>query len=206
MKITNQTADELMLKEGDAKSIVIGIILILAGVGIGFYIHFAVSNPLWVALGLLVVGLVVTFMSSSIGVAMSKTNGQIMYQTKRLIGGKTAMYSIGDVLRIETRKSWQMENNNSGGRGGSMPRQVLVSQSVIVFKDGQELPLDHQKSSSGMTIGTAVMMAGSGKEVAIANQVAAFLGVPFQEIAPPSGQIGINIGVRLRGSSFNLNW
>ena len=118
MKITNQTADELMLKEGDAKSIVIGIILILAGVGIGFYIHFAVSNPLWVALGLLVVGLVVAFMSSSIGVAMSKTNGQIMYQTKRLIGGKTAMYSIGDVLRIETRKSWQMENNNSGGRGG----------------------------------------------------------------------------------------
>jgi hypothetical protein len=194
MKITNQTADELMLKEGDAKSIVIGIILILAGVGIGFYIHFAVSNPLWVALGLLVVGLVVTFMSSSIGVAISKTNGQIMYQTKRLIGGKTAMYSIGDVLRIETRKSWQMENNNSGGRGGSMPRQVLVSQSVIVFKDGQELPLDHQKSSSGMTIGPAVMMAGSGKEVAIANQVAAFLGVPFQEIAPPSGQIGINIG------------
>jgi hypothetical protein len=105
------------------------------------------------------------------------------------------MYATGDVLRIETRKSWRIENNNvSSGRGVSMPRQVLVSQSVIVFKDGQELPLDHQNSSSGISIGPAVMMGGSGKEVAIANQVATFLGVPFQEIAPPSGGMGIGIG------------
>jgi hypothetical protein len=194
MKIINQTSDELMLKEGNIQNIVIGVILVLVGLGVGWYVHFAVSNPLWLAIGLLVVGLAVIFMSSSITVDINKTNGQIIYQTKRLIGGKTAMYSLGDVLRIETRKSWQMENNNSGGRGSSMPRQVLVSQSVVVFKNGQELPLDHQKSSSGMTIGSAVMMAGSGKEVAVASQVAAFLGVPFQEIAPPNGQIGINIG------------
>ena len=103
------------------------------------------------------------------------------------------MYAVADVLRIETRKSWRMENGG-GGRGASMPRQVLVSQSVIVFKDGQELPLDHESGSSGLSLGPAVMIGGSGKEVAIANQVATFLGVPFQEIAPPSGQIGINIG------------
>ena len=77
-----------------------------------------------------------------------------------------------------------------------MPRQVLVSQSVIVFKDGQELPLDHQKdASSGISLGPAVMMGGQGKEMAIATQVANFLGVPFQEIAPPGGGgMGINIG------------
>jgi hypothetical protein len=38
------------------------------------------------------------------------------------------------------------------------------------------------------------MMSGSGKEVAIATQVASFMGVPFQEIAPPNGMGGINIG------------
>jgi len=194
MKITNQASDELMLSEGDAKNLVIGIILALVGVGVGFYAHFMVSTQLWVAIGLFIVGLVVVFTSSSIAVDINKTNSQITYQTKRLIGGKTAVHAVGDVLRIETRKSWRMENNNSGGRAVSAPRQVLVSQSVVVFKDGLELPLDHQKSSLGMGIGPAVMMGGSGREVAVANQVATFLAVPFQEIAPPSGPININIG------------
>jgi hypothetical protein len=45
-----------------------------------------------------------------------------------------------------------------------------------------------------MSLGSAVMIGGSGKEVAIANQVATFLGVPFQEVAPPNGPMGINIG------------
>jgi hypothetical protein len=195
MKIINQTTDTLALKEGDAKTIVIGTILVLAGIGVAFYAHFAPSNPLWVAIGIFVVGLVTIFASSSITVDINKPNGQVVYQIKRVIGGKAATYATGDVLRIETRKSWRMENGNSNGRGASMPRQVLVSQSVIVFKDGQELALDHQNSaSSGMSLGPAVMMGGSGKEVAIANQVATFLGVPFQEIAPPGGPMGINIG------------
>jgi hypothetical protein len=194
MKIINQTADELVLKEGDVKNIVAGAVLVLVGIGVMFYAHFTASTPLWIAIGLCVVGLIVAFVSSSIAVDMNKTSGQIIYQTKRLIGGKTTSYATNDILRVETRKSWRMENSNAGGRGASMPRQVLMSQSVIVFKNGQELPLDHQKSSSGMSIGPAVMMGGSGSEVAIANQVATFLGVPFQEIAPPNGPMGINIG------------
>jgi hypothetical protein len=194
MKIINQTTDELNLKEGDAKGVVFGIVFVLAGIGIGFYSHFTVSPTLWVGLGLLVVGIVTIFISSSITVDISKTNGQIIYQTKRLIGGKTTTYPIADVLRIETRKSWKMEQGARTGNTISAPRQVLVFQSVMVFKDGQELPLDHQNNSSGMSIGGAVMMGGSGKEVAIANQVATFLGVPFQEIAPPGGGMGINLG------------
>jgi hypothetical protein len=196
MKITNQTADALALKEGDATGVMMGIVLVLVGVGLGVYTRFVVGTPLWFALGLFVVGLVVVFMSSSITVDINKTSGQIVYQTKRIIGGKSATFAIGDVLRVETRKSWRTESSNTGGnRGISVPREVLFSQSVIVFKDGQELALDRAKSSSsGMSIGPGVMMSGSGKEVAIANQVATFMGVPFQEVAPPNGPMSINIG------------
>jgi hypothetical protein len=195
MKITNQTTDELMLKEGDAKGIMAGIVLVVVGIGVAFYSQFSPSIALWIAIAVFIIGLAFIFLSSSITVDANKTSGQIVYQIKRLIGGSTATYAIADVLRVETRRTWRIENNNvSSGRGVSMPRQVLVSQSAIVFKDGQELPLDHQNSSSGISIGPAVMMGGSGKEVAIANQVATFLGVPFQEIAPPSGLTGINIG------------
>jgi hypothetical protein len=68
---------------------------------------------------------------------------------------------------------------------------MLVAQSVIVFRDGREIPLDHQKTSSLTTVGSVVLMGGQGAETAIAAQVAKFLNVPFQEIAPPN--MGMNI-------------
>ena len=48
------------------------------------------------------------------------------------------------------------------------------------------------------------MMSGSGKEVAIANQVATFLGVPFQEIAPPAGGMGIMGGAGINVGGIQL--
>ncbi len=45
-----------------------------------------------------------------------------------------------------------------------------------------------------MSVGGAVLMGGSGTEVAIANQVATFLGVPFQEIAPPTLSNTVGLG------------
>ena len=62
---------------------------------------------------------------------------------------------------------------------------------VIVFKDGREVALDHQKTSSSLSTGGVVLMSGQGAEVAIANRVANFLGVPFQEIAPPNMGMGV---------------
>ena len=140
------------------------------------------------------VGLAVILFSSSITVSANKASGRLFYQKKRLIGGQSSTYAIADIFRIETRRQWRMENTApSGNRTDSMPRQVLVAQSVVVFKDGRELPLDHQKTSSSTTVGGVVLMGGQGKEVAIAARVANFLSVPFQEIAPPNTSLGINI-------------
>jgi hypothetical protein len=48
-----------------------------------------------------------------------------------------------------------------------------------------------------MSIGSAVLMSGQGAEVAIANRVASFLEVPFQDIAPPMGMnVGGGIGIQ----------
>lgn len=195
MKIVSQTSDEMVLREGSASGISFGIIFVIIGPLVWYYLRSSNSIVIWVALAFVVIGFVTILFSSSITVNANKTSGQILYQKKRLIGGSNATYAIADVLRIETRKEWRMENfGTSENRGVSVPRQVLVSQSVIVFKDGREVPLDHQKSSSGMSIGPAVLMGGQGAEVAIATQMANFLGVPFQEIAPPTSGMGINIG------------
>ena len=194
MKIISQSADELVLKEGSASGIVVGVVMAIAGVLAGVFLRQ--SNPfvIWIALALFIIGIVVILFASSITVVANKARGQVFYQKKRLVGGKNSTYPIADIFRIETRKQWHVENTPpSGNQGASMPQTTLVAQSVIVFKDGRELALDHQKTSSSASVGGVVLMGGQGAETAIAAQVANFLNVPFQEIAPPNMGSGINI-------------
>jgi len=185
----------MILKESNASGIAFGIIFAVGGAVIGYYLRETNPIIIWLGVAFVIIGVASMCFSSSITVDAKKTSRQILYQKKRLIGGSSATYAIVDVVRIETRKQWRMQAGaGSGNRADSMPRQVLVSQSVIVFKDGQELPLDHQRTASSTSLGPAVLMGGQGKEMAIATQVANFLGVPFQEIAPPNSGNGINIG------------
>lgn len=200
MKIVTQTKDELLLKEGSASGIIVGVAFILAGMSVGIYLRSTSKYAVLLAVGVAALGIVVILMSSSITVDINKTSGQISYQKKRLIGGSSNTFAIADVFRIETRKQWQLQNagapnqGNPGNAGANMPQPVLVAQSVIVFKSGQEIPLDHQKTASTMSVGSAVLMSGQGAEAAIANTVATFMGVPFQEIVPPTMNMGINMG------------
>ena len=194
MKITNLSANELELKEGGATGIAIGVALAIAGVLVGIFLRDTSAYTIWIALGLVVVGIGVTLFSSAITVNANRTSGELRYQKKRLIGTQNSTYAIADVFRIETRKQWRMENApTQGNQGAPMQQPVLVAQSVIVFKDGREVALDHQKTSSTMSVGSAVLMGGQGAETAMAAQVAKFLNVPFEEIAPPNMGLGINI-------------
>lgn len=195
MKITSQSPNELMLQEGSATGIVVGIVFVIGGALAAILRHSTIPLALWLGLAGIVVGALVICLSSSITVNANKSNGQLSYQKKRLIGTQSSSYAIADVLRIETRKQWQVQNTQPAGNNNvPTPQQVLVAQSVIVFKNGKELALDHQKTSSSTTIGSAVLMSGQGRETAIANQVASFLGVPFQEIMPPAMGIGLGGG------------
>jgi hypothetical protein len=194
MKIVSQSAEELVLTEGGAQGIAVGVALVIAGALGGYFLHGSSPIAIWIALAAAAAGLAVIALSSSITVAANKTSGQLSYRKKRLIGEQNSTYGIADILRIETRRQWRVENTPpAGNRQASMPQPVLVAQSVIVFKDGRELPLDHQKTSSSTSVGSVVLMGGQGKEVAMANRVASFLGVPFQEISPPNMGMGINI-------------
>ena len=76
----------------------------------------------------MIIGLAAIFFSSSITVDANKTNGQLVYQKKRLIGGSVVTYAITDILRIETRKQWRMESSGtSGNRGVSMPTSACFA-------------------------------------------------------------------------------
>lgn len=204
MKIVSQSSDEMVLHEGSMQGLFVGIACVIAGVLIAYFKHAAQPMFMWIGLAAVAVGAIVICFASSITVDATKSRDELVYQKKRLVGGATTNYKISDVLRIETRKQWRIENAGQQNRDNPNPPQpVLVAQSVIVFKTGKELALDHQKTSSSMNVGGAVLMSGQGNETAMANRVAEFLGVPFQEIMPPnmmgmgmSGGLNIQIGGR----------
>ncbi len=197
MKIINQTENELILKDGSFSNIFIGIIFCLIGIFLG-YQSYGTNEMLSLGMGAIffIIGIFLILKNSTITVDFSKLNNKFSYQKKSLIKNEINVYNFSDVTRIETRKQWEARNSSSERNGISTSRQVLVSQSIIVFKDGIELPLDSQKDSSG-NIGllntTSVLMGGSSKENFIANQVAIFIGVPFQEISPMNST-AVNVG------------
>jgi len=205
MKIVSLSSDEMVLQEGNVQGIAIGVLCVLAGALAAYFLHSTKPIALWIGLGAIALGAGVICFASSITVGATKSKDQLIYEKKRIVGAKTDRYKISDVLRIETRKQWRMEGAGAppDRQAANPPQPVLVAQSVIVFKSGKELPLDHQKNSSSMQVGSAVLMSGQGSETAMANRVAAFLGVPFQEIMPPnmmgmgmSGGWNVQIGGR----------
>jgi hypothetical protein len=201
MKIVSQSSDEMVLQEGNIQGIVIGAACIVAGVLAIYFLHSTKPMAVWIGLAAAALGVGVICFASSITVDATKSKDRLVYQKKRLIGAKISTYAISDVLRIETRKQWRIENAGAPNRETANPPQpVLVAQSVIVFKSGKELALDHQKNSSSMQMGAAVLMSGQGSETAMANRVAAFLGVPFQEIMPPNmmGMGGMGGGLNIQ--------
>jgi hypothetical protein len=195
MKIQSQSSDEVVLRAGSTQGIIVGAAVVIAGALGAYFLHGSKPIALWIGLAAMALGAGVICFASSITVSATKSKDQLVYEKKRLVGAKTDTYKISDVFRIETRKQWRMEGSpQTNNRDNPNPPQpVLVAQSVIVFKSGKELPLDHQKNSSSMQVGGAVLMSGQGSETAMANRVATFLGVPFQEIMPPN-MMGMGMG------------
>lgn len=197
MKIINQTENELILKDGNFSNIFFGIIFCLVGSFFG-YQSFGTGAMVSLGMGVIffIIGLFLILKNSTITVVFNKLSSQFNYQKKSLIKKEINIYNFFDVARIETRKMWTTRSSSSGRSNISTSRQVLVSQSIIVLKDGTELPLNNQKDSSGNTglLNTSsVLMGGSSKENFIANQVAMFLGVSFQEISPMSNGTEIKL-------------
>lgn len=197
MKIINQTTEEMVLKEGSQISnIISGSFFVLAG---GYFTYTILSSGTvgWVILAPIIFafsGLLWLLLSAVVTISIQKTPGSIRYEKKRLTGTAVNTYNISDIVRVELRKQWQTERDTSAQGNTTATRQVLVSQTVVVFKDGTELPFGRTKSSGGMSGGFSVLMGGQGKEMAFANQVAQFLGVPFNEVSPNQGSIKIDLG------------
>ena len=166
MKIVSQSPDQLTLQDGRAASMVVGVVFAAGGIAAAVFLH-AQRFGLWIGLAAFLIGVGIILFASSITVTATKSRNEITYGKKRIVGGGIATYAISDVFRIETRKRWEIDQ--SPPANNEAPRQpMLVAQSVIVFKTGKELPLDHQKTSSSTSVGGVTFQSGQAKESAMA--------------------------------------
>jgi len=179
----------MTLKDGNASGVILGIIFALAGLYGAYHFYPVGGVPLWVSLAFVVIGILSLLFASTITVSIDKNSGNISFLRKRLLGAKSQTYNTADALRVELRKSYHIEQGARTQNNISLPREVMNHQSVIVFKDGTEMPLENMKSSGGSNVGGLVLMPGTGKELSISQQVASFLNIPLQEVGPSSAPI-----------------
>lgn len=188
MKITSQSSDQMVLQDGGIAGGVFGGIV--AVVLSAYWVYYLFTTPgqsaqtAWIPGIIALVGLIMIFTVSSITVSIDKAQGQIVFRRKRILGTSRQAQNISDAVRVELRRGSYRQPSSQKGFSMNGGRQVLESQTIVLFKDGTEMPLENKKdrSAGGSVIGAGVMMAGEGKEISLSQQVATFLGIPFEEM------------------------
>jgi hypothetical protein len=197
MKIVSQTSDQMVLKDSNYWGAFIAAVTIL----FGFFFTFEAitTSPTGPVIGgvicwiiALAVAFTAIFMSPSFMFSINKSDDTILFHLKRIILSKTETYQIGDISRIELRKAYR--NTSKGTQ--------VITQSVIIFKDGKEIPLEGKKAEAALGVFGFVIGGDSAKqtkELSISQQVATFINVPFQEISPDNHSSGIELpgGIQL---------
>ncbi len=194
MNILKQTSDEIVTKDNGG-GYFIGVVFLLIGLGgIYFYYHTAQSS-----IGALIVpgifALVAIFMilmKKTIVVDINKSTGKISFSKKSLLSNQSSEYDIANAQSVELREGSYMTTNDIDQPQGISygnnynTRRVLTHQTVLVMKDGTELPLESIKNSNSqltvMGVQTGTLMSGRGKVFVTSNMIAQFLGVPFNDV------------------------
>jgi len=180
MKITEETQSLMVLKDNNILvTFPFGILFTVAGLLFVFPTHLFVENPpLWAALIFIMLGIITIFASRITTITLDKTTNRFSFVVWRLFGKKTQQNSLDQIGKVQFRQIYQ-ETFSKG-----QPRARISNQLVFILKNGDEILVNQ---SYGTTIQIPffwpIVISGIRKNgVRIAN----FLGVPFEELKPPS--------------------
>ena len=175
MKIIEQNEQHLIIKDGMTNSLLFGLLFIIVGVFV-LYKSAGRAVLLFVGACFVLVGLFMFFAATSYTVEIG--GSQILYKKKRLLGTQIRSYNSADAVRVETKQRISYSSGSPrAGSNFSVPTPQLSYQSVLVFKDGQELALDNIHNATSWMGG--MLMSVPNKEFVAAHAVADYLHVPF---------------------------
>ena len=169
-----------------SSGILFGVAFVLIGIALAVKAG-GKSSTMLVGAAFALIGVVTIFAAASIRVEF--TGGQIIYQKKRVLGAKVQTFNAADAASVQIRQAitYRTPQNTSGF---SMRLPQVRYQTLLVFKDGGELPLDNVKTSQNVF---STILAGGvpSKEFNVAHTVADFLHVPLgggnQAVGGPLG-------------------
>jgi len=191
MKIVSEDAGELVASDRDVKGLIFGVVFVLIGVGIIAGVHQLVGVLIGAALAL--AGAAAVLFRKVRTLSVNKGTGQVTFTMKSLIKHATKTFAVADIAKVQFTEQYSTSFNTAGQGGGSSTSQL--TKVLLVAKNGEEIDLaDGQRSMQSFGI------FGKAPNQATGQKVADFLGVPFEQIGPPSiGQVTNSIVGAFKG-------
>lgn len=194
MKITTTNNGELEIKESGVSSVIIGIILSLAGIGLAILPLFR-DVEVWLSLiGLALVGMGAFFAYSARSKnIVLRNNGVSEVLETRLFTKKTSSQSFSheQIAGVGLDSSSHLETERTGDNLRS--RRVRESTLYISLTDGNQIVLgqDRRSGSGGLSMnGISLGSFGKPPLTSEAEQIAGFFGVALNQ----REQVGSNFG------------
>ena len=182
MKVVEESETKLVIKQGIFLNIILGILIVAAGVVLFFIANTNVNTGRIFALALIIAGIISILLASATTITVDKTTNKIAFLISRLWGKKLQEMAINQVKEISLEE--YVTQNYSDNR---RPRSQLNFTLVFYLQDGQGIPFRLGSQSNfafnGLPIG---MFLGRNKNVVMGNKIAAFIGVPFVDRRPPT--------------------
>ena len=182
MKVVEESETKLVIKQGIFLNIILGILIVAAGVVLFFIANTNVNTGRIFALALIIAGIISILLASATTITVDKTTNKIAFLISRLWGKKLQEMAINQVKEISLEE--YVTQNYSDNR---RPRSQLNFTLVYYLQDGQGIPFRLGSQSNfafnGLPIG---MFLGRNKNVVMGNKIAAFIGVPFVDRRPPT--------------------
>jgi hypothetical protein len=198
VKIVSQDQDHLVAHEDALLSYIFGAIFAAAGLVVGAVILVSahqISGALFAVIPL-IIGVLLIVAAKARTLTIDKSAGQMTLNVKSIFGSKDYPYATADVTKIQLITSFQQEYVGGGGRGSVGHEETEEKTSLLlVLKDGTTIDLaDAQRGVSSFGVFGKVPNQGIGQ------QIATFLGVPFETAGPTSlGQVVQGVESMIKG-------
>lgn len=191
MKITQQTGDILTAKTGKTTGIIVGGVLVAVGLGllvVGFSQKpFLIFGPIFALAGVAAI-----LLSKDVTLTASKSGQTITLSSKGLVGSEhhqtvqfpqVRQVQIVNEYQVRTSSNLSSANKSRLSNGGvSNISYEMRSTLMLALNDGSFFNISNEtKPVGGMTINL------SGNPLpSMGQELANFIGVPFENIAPTS--------------------
>jgi hypothetical protein len=196
VKIVTSDQNQLVATDKATSGLIIGFILVLLGIGIAVAFFAGKSLGGLIGLALIAFGVLAIVSHKARTLTIDKGAGSMTLNVKSIFGSKDYPYATADALKIQLVQSVSQEYVGGGGPGMAGREQTEEkTQLLLVLKNGTTIDLaDAQRNMSSFGIFGKVPNQGVGQ------QIATFLGVPFETAGPPTlGQVVQGVQTMLKG-------